>query len=171
MDKERVIAEIAKRQGILLHSDDPILSVSTMLDLFALDHEERERKLADRDDAILAEVRATRNAMEIVAGGNGLSDPQVDKLGQRVAAACQSWAGNMVRATQHKSLSILAAIGVGGALLMFGAGYGVRWWTTPTPPVLSCAPDHGGVSCGYWVTPPTEPLQTAEQPQTKTGRR
>ncbi|MGD0107274.1 MAG: hypothetical protein ABSC06_25030 [Rhodopila sp.] len=57
-----------------------------------------------------------------------MSGQQVDKLGRQLAAACNAWAGSMVRESQRKSLAIVAGAGVGIALAFFGAGFGVHWW-------------------------------------------
>jgi hypothetical protein len=137
-------------------------------------------RVVDRLEAAAEAITAVPAALlkvgeTAVARPVEMSGQQVDKLGRQLAAACNAWAGNMVRESQRKSLAIVAGAGVGIALAFFGAGFGVHWWMTPTPPALSCVSNRGGISCGYWLTPPTEPVQTAEQaqqpaPPTKTGR-
>jgi hypothetical protein len=36
-------------------------------------------------------------------------------------------------------------------VVAFLAGMAVFWWMTPT---LTCSPERGGISCGYWKVPP-----------------
>lgn len=97
MDRDRIIAEVAKRNGVLLTRDDPILLVSTMLELHA------------------AEQSA------------GFTDKQVEEIGRRLARGCEVWSGGMVQAAIRKHYAIMlaallaaAAAGGGVSWLAFG---------------------------------------------------
>lgn len=49
-------------------------------------------------------------------------------------------------------------VGLGGVVvgaLICGASV---YFSLPRVPEMSCSAQRGGVACGYWVTPPTEPV-------------
>lgn len=158
MDEDRIIAEVAKRNGVLLTREDPILQISTMLALHAADHEERERRMVEQ----MAQLREAVEAKQLEAV---MTDKQVAQLGRQVAASSNGAVRDLARAANRRSLALIVAAGVA----LFGAGGLVVWLLTPKPPVLTCSDQRGGIACGYWVTPPTEPAP-ASDPQTKTRK-
>jgi hypothetical protein len=69
MDEDRIIAEVAKRNGVLLNREDPILQINTMLELHAADHQEREERLAQRDTDLVARLSEVLDQAKAQAGG------------------------------------------------------------------------------------------------------
>jgi hypothetical protein len=65
LDRERVIAEVAARNGIRIESDDPIFAVTTMTQLGL---EESAQKLQDKLLGIIAEFEANVRGVERCAG-------------------------------------------------------------------------------------------------------
>jgi Zn-dependent membrane protease YugP len=89
MDQAEVIAEIAKRNGVILDPDDPVLVINTMLDIHA-------------------------KPPPVV-----LTDAQVKEIGLHLARGSQAWAAGMIQAAhrQHYVImlaTILAAVALGG---------------------------------------------------------
>lgn len=53
MEQDRVIGEIARRNGVKLDPHDPVLMISTLLDLHAADHDDLTRTLPALVDRLL----------------------------------------------------------------------------------------------------------------------
>lgn len=153
MDRDRIIAEIATRNGVLLERHDPILLVSTMLDMHEADQRERDERIA----AALSEI----NRPPAV-----LTDKQVDDIGARLARGAVTWIGGMVQAAnrRHYALmlaALLAAAIVGGVVTSLG--FGLHRWLTPAPPALTCQDDRGGTVCFYWKVAPEPPGKSTSE--------
>lgn len=146
MDEERIIAEVARRNGVLLHRDDPILQIHTMLEMHAADHREREERLAQRDAAFLAELSQIRQPAAV------FTDGQVDNIGHRLLGSCQMWSRSLVRTSLAKSWAVMAAV-VLGALVI---GIGIGWWLHMPPSELACGDQaDGGRICWMYTRLPT----------------
>ena len=158
MDQERVIAAIAKRQGILLQLDDPILSVNTMLEV----HAARLETLAAQDEQARAAQRADTQAATAAVQENSrrglLSDVQVKEY--VVPRLLGSWI-----------LSIIVVM----AVLMTGTGVGCYFWgRSSVAQNVWAGLDGGGTRCDpaaedgselCWIPvyrrPPPTPVPTA----------
>jgi hypothetical protein len=140
MDPERIIAEVAKRQGILLDRDDPVLSINTLLELHEQDRQEREDNLTQRDAELAAALSRVLDRAEKLAGG------------QLAATAAKQLPHAIDRMVLQHFRWWFAAAGVGMVAML-----AVGWYAHTPAPVATCQADRGGVSCGYWLTPPTEP--------------
>ena len=138
MDEDRLIAEVAKRNGVLLHRDDPILIINTMLEMHAADQQERDAGIV----AALSQIRQPVPA--------GFTDGQVNDIGHRLLGACHMWSRNLMRPSLAKSWAVMAAV-VLGAMLVGGV---VSWLAFGQPLDTQCRDERGGRWCGYWLTQP-----------------
>jgi hypothetical protein len=159
MDQDRIIAEVARRNGVLLTRDDPILQINTMLDLHAADHQEREARLAQRDADLLA---AVKKLATVLADKQALDVAELTKAA--AAGAAEAITGEAVYSIdrlvlqRYRRLVLLAALVL---VLGIGAGLGVGYWLRGGAPTAQCAAQNGGVACWYWLAPPTQPEGTA----------
>ena len=139
MEQDRIIAEVAKRNGVLLNRDDPILQINTMLELHAADQQERDAGIV----AALSEIRQPAPV--------GLTDKQVNDLGKMLQQGCAAWADRVVGAATRKSAAIMLATIFGAALL----GGVVAWLAFGMPLNPVCVDIQGGGRiCGGWTVPP-----------------
>jgi hypothetical protein len=86
VDQDRIIAEVAKRNGVLLHRDDPILQIQTMLDLHAAERQARDAEIIEvpaevdlRITPILAEMKAVREDIEKAARRPLMTSDQIKR--------------------------------------------------------------------------------------------
>jgi hypothetical protein len=158
MDEDRIIAEVARRNGVLLAPNDPIMQINTMLELHAADQQEREAKLADvpaetelRIAPLLAEVRAL------------MAETRTLTVEAQRAADKPLMTDQQVKWTVLPAL--LAAWDIWHVLVLVAAvavGFGIHWWMTPT---LNCAAELGGRTICYRFdgppppAPQTQPIQ------------
>lgn len=123
MDTAGIIGEVAKRQGVLLDRDDPILMIGTMLDLHEADHADTvatmRQIISDGQSqcaALTAEIRALTAAAEKAAKRPLLTSFQIQyELAPKLLAAFDL----------TRLLVVVALLG-----LAFGVGMGVHWWRT-----------------------------------------
>jgi hypothetical protein len=123
MTEDCIIAEIAKRHGVLLDRHDPILLVSTMLDMHAADQQERDERI------VSALSEANRPPPPV------LTDDQVQAIAKRTAQGAAAWAADTIKAAhrQHYVImlaTILAAVALGGVS---------TWWAFGLPMVAAPA--------------------------------
>jgi hypothetical protein len=157
MDEERIIAEVAKRNGVLLHRDDPILQIHTMLDLHTADHQEREAKSAERDEALRADMRTTTAAIATATAA-------IESAARRPLLTSSQIKHDLLPALLTAFGGISLALGALLLVLAFTAGMVVQGWKAPT---LTCQVERGGLICWTWKVQPTEPAETAAPaPQT-----
>jgi hypothetical protein len=116
MDEGRVIAEVAKRNGVLLAPNDPIMQISTMLDLHAEDHHERLAAMEERDLELLTGLSRVLERAEKHTGGALATKAAAD-----LPKAVQALTIQMLRRTSL----VAGAAGLGLLLVGLGAGY---WW-------------------------------------------
>lgn len=137
MDHDRIIANIAKRNGVLLERHDPILLVSTMLDMHEADQMERDERIA----AALSGINRPPPV---------LTDQQVDDIGARLARGCDSWSAGLVKAANRRHYGLLLASLFSTALV----GALASWLAFGKPLHPDCAvTPSGGRLCGEWVVP------------------
>ncbi len=115
MDEERIIAEVAKRNGVLLHRGDPVLQIHTMLDLHTADHQEREERLAQRDADLVARLSQVLEQAKAQAGG---------QLANTVAAELP----RAIKLAVLQRFRWWAVLGGGALVLAVAAGFGAGWW-------------------------------------------
>ena len=145
MDGDRIISEVAKRHGILLDRDDPVLIINTMLELSERDRQEREAALAKRDADMVANLSVVLDRAEKQAGGQLAS----------TAAAEMPRAIRQLAARTFWQMSLLAA-GGGLALLLIGVAAG--WWLHAPASELACADQaDGSRACWMYTRLPTQP--------------
>jgi hypothetical protein len=132
MDEERIIAEVAKRNGVLLHRGDPVLQIHTMLDLHTADHQEREERLAQRDADLVVRLSEVLEQAKAQAGG---------RLAQTASAELPRAIDQLVL-QRYRFLfggMLLAALLVGA-----GCGYWYRAATNSVPITADCQPHQAG---------------------------
>jgi hypothetical protein len=166
--RDEIIAEVAKRHGVLLGPDDPVLIEATMLEMHANACRERDDELLALPDEVslrIAPVLARINALA-AAGEQAASQPaaalspaQIDKLGRQLATRCAAaleW-----RSTTIFCATLLAGTLAGGIIDRFllapppdlshltcgivADGRSACWFFTQTPPPVASSP----------ATPPT----------------
>jgi hypothetical protein len=112
--------------------------------------------LAEMAGALAEAVQEIRQAKQPEAV---MTDKQVAQLGRQVAGASNAAARDLARSANLRSIALMIAAGVA----MFGSGGLAVWLLTPKPPMLTCSDQRGGIACGYWVSPPTEPAVAPAQ--------
>lgn len=114
-------------------------------------------QVIEAQSAVLSElVAVTREIREAKQPKAVFTDGQVTEVAQRLMAACQAWAGSMVRAQVIRGWVTLAAIVLAGVAIGFGAG----WLGRGAPPAETCGPQSGGVVCWHWLTLPSQQPST-----------
>jgi hypothetical protein len=145
--REEIIAEVAKRHGVLLSPDDPVLIEATMLEMVARDIHARDDEVLALPDEVslrinpmLAEMKAVREDMKAHARAAAFTDDQVHALGRHLVMACSGWAPRVIKATERRTIAILAAAGVAVLLL----GMAISHWGIDG--------NMRGMQCGYSQT-------------------
>jgi hypothetical protein len=152
MDQDRVVAEVAKRHGVLLDRDDPILTISTMLEMHEQDRQERDAKIAQRDADLLAALSRV------------LERAEKDASGQLAATAAADLPAAIDRLVLEHLRWIVVLVAL-GAVLIGVLGFGAGWFWRSSKIVdsvnisnCSLAPQAAGedaYQCTFWVRRPT----------------
>jgi hypothetical protein len=109
VDAGTLIAEVAKRDGILLDRNDPVIVMATAVDVAM------EKRSQEMDTIV------TRFETTVASATPALNDEQVEKIGNRIA-----WETNFLigrRTAQFGAAMGAAVLGIG--LLVGGAA---GWW-------------------------------------------
>lgn len=133
MDENQIIAEVARRNGVLLAPNDPIMQIHTMIEMHEQDRQEREAKLTDvageierRIAPLLAEIRALtaqqQNPQPV------LSEKAIRQVAYEIAQKASDRLERVSRWSMARGIALLAAgaVALGGAMLAVGYWWGSR---------------------------------------------
>lgn len=162
-----IIGEYAKRTGVLLDEGDPIIGISTLLDI-----------AKEQDRAALAELldkhaAGVREAVALIE--HPITVEEIRTLnraaGRNAQAEMVAAAREVVKQHYWRMTAIGAAVLVAGGLVCGGMGAAIMWFVTPSPPELTYQDQPDGSRIGYYFVrpashsaPQTEPATPAAKP-------
>lgn len=140
MDQDRVIAEVATRNGVLLDRDDAVLVINTMLELHDHDHKARDEEFARRMDAFATRMEQLLEEAKTQAAG---------EIARRAIAELPRHAGQLVRQEHRKLFWQIAGLLV-MAFVAGGTVFAGWQWFYGKPFLVACdATKPQGSQCWY----------------------
>jgi hypothetical protein len=174
-----IIGEYAKRTGVMLDDGDPIVGISTLLDIA----KEHDRSVLSELLARILDERMAGIREAIASNEHPITVEEIAALNRAAARNAQSemtYAAQALVKQQFWRMSAMGAAALMGLVLVSGTvGAAVMGYVTPTPPELTYQDQPDGSRIGYYYVhgatkpapqqPESPPPAPTAAPQQKKG--